>query len=408
MERTQCCVVGGGPAGMVLGLLLARAGVEVTVLEKHKDFFRDFRGDTVHPPTLMLLDELGLGDRFAELPSKRLEKMRMVFGDASIVAADFSRVPGPHKYIEMVPQWDFLNLLAEAAAVEPTFTLRMGAEVTGLREGGGVRYRDSEGVERDLAATLVVGCDGRDSLVRAEAGLVPDEYEVPMDVWWVRVPKFEETGEAAEVFGCFADGLAGMTMDRGDYYQTSYLIRKGQDEALRAEGIEKFRERIGGLFGWGERELAEIRDWDDVKLLNVRMSKLPHWYSDRVLCIGDAAHAMSPAGGMGVNVAIQDAVAAARILAAPLLSGTLTARHLSRVQRRRNFAVTLIQMQQLGEHKMLIEPALDGRLNERTIPLLLRISDRFPMLTAVGAFLGGIGPLREKTPAFARRGTMEG
>ncbi|MFD5095361.1 FAD-dependent oxidoreductase [Amycolatopsis thailandensis] len=403
MERTQCCVVGGGPAGMVLGLLLARAGVEVTVLEKHKDFFRDFRGDTVHPPTLMLLDDLGLGDRFAELPSKRLEKMRMVFGGKAIVAADFSRVPGPHKCIEMVPQWDFLNLLAEAAAVEPTFTLKMGAEVTGLRDGGGVRYRDSDGVERELAATLVVGCDGRDSLVRAEAGLVPREYDVPMDVWWVRVPKLEETGEAAEVFGCFANGLAGMTMDRGDYYQTSYLIRKGQDEALRAEGIEKFRERIGGLFGWGEDELAAIRGWDDVKLLKVRMSKLPHWYSERVLCIGDAAHAMSPAGGMGVNVAIQDAVAAARFLAAPLLRGTLTARDLARVQRKRNFAVTLIQLQQLGEHKMLIEPALNGTLNERTIPLPLRLSDRFPQLTTVAAFLGGIGPLREKTPAFARR-----
>ncbi|MBB5851877.1 FAD-dependent oxidoreductase [Amycolatopsis umgeniensis] len=405
MERTQCCVVGGGPAGMVLGLLLARAGVEVTVLEKHKDFFRDFRGDTVHPPTLMLLDELGLGGRFAELPSRRLEKMRMVIGGTTIVAADFRRIPGPYKYIAMVPQWDFLNLLAEAAAEEPTFTLRMGAEVTGLRQGGGVRYRDSDGVERELAASLVVGCDGRDSLVRAEAGLVPNEYDVPMDVWWVRVPKLEDTGKEAQVFGCFANGLAGMTMDRGDYYQTSYLIRKGQDEAQRAEGIEKFRERIGGLFGWGEGELAAIRDWDDVKLLKVRMSKLPHWYSERVLCIGDAAHAMSPAGGMGVNIAVQDAVAAARILAGPLRRGSLTARDLGRVQRRRNFVVTLTQKMQLGEHKMLVEPALDGTLTERTIPLPLRISDRFPLLTGLSAFMGGIGPLREKTPVFARRGS---
>ncbi|MFC3453923.1 FAD-dependent oxidoreductase [Amycolatopsis speibonae] len=405
MERTQCCVVGGGPAGMVLGLLLARAGVEVTVLEKHEDFFRDFRGDTVHPPTLMLLDDLGLGERFAELPSRRLEKMRMVIGGTTIVAADFSRIPGPHKYIAMVPQWDFLNLLAEAAAEEPTFTLRMGAEVTGLREGGGVRYRDSDGAERELAASLVVGCDGRDSLIRAEAGLVSTDYDVPMDVWWVRVPKREDTGKEAQVFGCFANGLAGVTMDRGDYFQTSYLIRKGQDAERRAEGIEKFRERIGGLFGWTDEQLNEIGGWDDVKLLKVRMSKLPHWYSGRVLCIGDAAHAMSPVGGMGVNIAVQDAVAAARILAAPLLRGTLTARDLARVQRRRSVAVSLARKQQLGEHKMLIEPALDGTLTARTIPLPLRISDRFPQLTAVAAFLGGVGPLREKTPVFARRGT---
>ncbi|MEV7553442.1 FAD-dependent oxidoreductase [Amycolatopsis sp. NPDC089917] len=403
MERTRCCVVGGGPAGMVLGLLLARAGVEVTVLEKHKDFFRDFRGDTVHPPTLMLLDDLGLGERFAELPSRRLEKMRMVIGGKTIVAADFSRIPGPHKYIAMVPQWDFLNLLAEAAAAEPTFTLRMGAKVTGLREGGGVLYRDADGAERELAATLVVGCDGRDSVIRAGAGLVPREYDVPMDVWWVRVPKLEDTGKEAQVFGCFANGLAGMTMDRGDYFQTSYLIRKGRDAEGRAEGIEKFRERIGGLFGWNDEQLDEIGGWDDVKLLNVRMSRLAHWYSDRVLCIGDAAHAMSPAGGMGVNIAVQDAVAAARILAAPLRRGTLTARDLARVQRRRAAIVSLVQKQQLAEHKMLIEPALDGTLTERTIPLPLRLSDRFPQLTAAAAVLGGIGPLREKTPAFARR-----
>lgn len=192
-------------------------------------------------------------------------------------------------------------------------------------------------------------------------------------------------------------------MDRGDYFQTSYLIRKGQDTAQRAEGIERFRERIGGLFGWNDAQLSEIRGWDDVKLLKVRMSKLPRWYSGRVLCIGDAAHAMSPVGGMGVNIAVQDAVATARILAAPLLRGTLTARDLARVQRRRSVAVTIAQKQQLEEHKMLIEPALDGTLNERTVPLPLRISDRFPQLTALAAFMGGMGPLREKTPAFARR-----
>lgn len=251
-SNTGCVIAGAGPAGMMLGLLLARAGVAVVVLEKHTDFLRDFRGDTVHPSTLHLLDELGLGEKFAGLTRSVLDRMRMRVGHTEVVAADFSRLPGRHKYLAMVPQAEFLALLADAGAAEPTFDLRMGAEVLSLlRERGrvtGVRYRDATGTEHDLEAPLTVGCDGRRSIVRRGLGLRLREIAVPMDVWQIRVPK-DGPGKTA-VFARFGSGQAAVTMDRGDYYQTAYLIPRGRDADLRAEDIAAFRARLGELFGW--------------------------------------------------------------------------------------------------------------------------------------------------------------
>ncbi|MGW7006218.1 FAD-dependent oxidoreductase [Streptomyces sp. NPDC054933] len=402
MERTTCCVVGGGPAGMMLGLLLARAGIEVTVLEKHRDFLRDFRGDTVHPSTLRLLDELGLGEQFAKLPFRRMREMRMQIGDATVVAADLRRIPGRHRYIAMVPQWDFLNLLAGAAAREPSFTLRMCTEVTGLRTEGsrvtGVRYVGQDGSPGEIAADLTVGCDGRNSVVRREAGLRPEEFDVPMDVWHVRVPTRFDSVKDGRVFARFVNGQAAVTMDRVDYYQTSYLIRKGQDKELRTNDIQWFRDRLGGLFGWDREVTDAIRSWDDVKLLEVTMGRLPRWYRDGLLCIGDAAHTMSPVGGVGVNLAVQDAVATARILAEPLRRGTVGLGDLARVQKRRWLPMTMTQKSQRAEHEMLLGGTLDGD----RLPVPMRLLQRVPALRTVTGYLGGVGVRPEHAPDFAR------
>ncbi|TLF79619.1 FAD-dependent oxidoreductase [Nocardia cyriacigeorgica] len=407
IERAQCVVVGGGPAGMMLGLLLARAGVQVTVLEKHRDFLRDFRGDTVHPSTLRLLDELGLGERFAQLPAGRLEQMRIQIGASTVVMADFRRIPGRHKYIAMVPQWDFLDLLAAAAAEEPAFTLRMNCAVTGLLRDDsgrvvGVEYRDADGGVHQLSAALTVGCDGRRSMVRREAGLRAIDFDVPMDVWQVRIPKGDNSRDG-EVFGWFGDRQVAVTMDRGDYFQTSYLIAKGSDESMRAEDVAAFRARLASMFGWSQEQVASVRCWDDVKLLRTDMNRLRRWYGDGVLCLGDAAHTMSPVGGMGVNLAIQDAVAAARILAEPLLRGQVTRRDLARVQRRRLLPTVVAQRSQRGEHDMLLGPALAGTLDEHRLPAPVRALRKSPALRGLSAYIGGIGIRPERAPVFARR-----
>ncbi|NBE54233.1 FAD-dependent oxidoreductase [Streptomyces boluensis] len=408
-ERTTCCIVGGGPAGMMLGLLLARAGVRVTVLEKHRDFLRDFRGDTVHPSTLRLLDELGLGARFAALPAGRLDEMRIRIGTSTVTLADFRRMPGrtPHKYIAMVPQWDFLDLLAEAAAAEPTFTLRRSTAVTGLTtlsDGRvtGVRLTDEHGTAGELAADLVVACDGRGSVVARAAGLRQNPYEVPMDVWQVRVPApAPDSAHSGRVLGYFGDGQVAVTMDRGDWFQTSYLIKKGTDAELRRQDVSVLRERLGLLFGWGAETTAAIASWDDVKMLDVTMGRLPRWYTDGLLCIGDAAHTMSPVGGVGVNLAVQDAVATARLLAGPLLHGRVQEADLARVQKRRALPMAVTQKSQLAEHDLLIRPALDGTLDR--VPLPMRLTRRFPLLQGIGAYVGGMGVRPEHAPQFARR-----
>ncbi|GAA2662906.1 MULTISPECIES: FAD-dependent oxidoreductase [Actinosynnema] len=404
MTRTSIAIAGGGPAGMVLGLLLARAGVPVTVLEKHGDFLRDFRGDTVHASTLGLLDDLGLGPAFDAIPPRYVERMRVVLPSGPMTVADMRRLPGRHKRIAFVPQWDLLELLARAGRAEPAFTLVMDAEVTGLlREGQkvtGVRYRTPEG-EVSLGADVVVAADGRTSRVRAEAGLAVRSFGVPMDVWWFRAP-VRDGDELGEVLGRFGRGEGLVAIPRTGYFQCAFLIRKGTDARLRAEGVERFRERVAALMPALADRVGEIASLDDVKLLDVAQNRLRTWHRDGLLCVGDAAHAMSPVGGVGINLAIQDAVAAARLLAGPALRGAVTPDVLARLRRRRVLATAAVQaVQRVAQRGVMREPRASAR--PARVPLPLRLAQRFPVLQGVPAYLVSIGLRPEPTPGFAKR-----
>jgi 2-polyprenyl-6-methoxyphenol hydroxylase-like FAD-dependent oxidoreductase len=404
-EQTTCVVAGGGPAGMVLGLLLARAGVDVTVLEKHGDFLRDFRGDTVHPSTLRLLDDLGLAERFRELPQTKVEQVDFPTPDGPIVMSDFSRLPGNYPYVALVPQWDLLDMLATAGKAEPTFHLRMNTEVTGtLTEGGrvtGVRYRTADGETGELRAELTVAADGRWSVLRQAAGLRPHEFPVPIDAWWFRLPRDANepgTGLNARI----ADRQFALSFDRTDYFQVAYIARKGIDATLRAEGVAAFRSRVAALFPEFTDRVDHITEMDDVKFLDVRLNRLPRWYVDGLLCIGDAAHAMSPAGGVGINLAVQDAVAAARLLAQPLRGHSVGTADLARVQRRRTPATWIVQRLQRILHDSLFAQVVNGtRTTMPSVPVVLM--RRVPALRIVPAYLIGIGFRPERAPAFARR-----
>ncbi|HSE71717.1 MAG TPA: FAD-dependent oxidoreductase [Nocardioidaceae bacterium] len=409
-DRATCVVVGGGPAGMVLGLLLARAGIRVEVLEKHGDFLRDFRGDTVHPSTLQLLDELGLAEQFGRLPSSRLEKVELpVGGGRDVVVADFRRLKVRYPYVAMVPQWDLLNLLAEAGREEPTFTLRMRTEVTDLvRESGrvvGVRHRGEDGSTGETRADLVVACDGRWSIAREQADLRVRELPVPIDVWWFRLSR-TPADPAAALTPRAGRGRFALVIPRTDYLQLAYVARKGTDPQIRARGIESFRRDITELMPELADRVAELESMDAVKHLDVRVNRLRRWHIEGLLCIGDAAHAMSPVGGVGINLAVQDAVAAATLLAGPLGRGSVTPRDLERVRRRRLLPTLVVQTVQRLMHRGLVMPILDGRRMGPPAPVLA-VLQRVPQVSGLTAYLIGVGPRPEHAPDFARRPLSE-
>jgi 2-polyprenyl-6-methoxyphenol hydroxylase-like FAD-dependent oxidoreductase len=407
-HHTTCLIAGGGPAGIMLGLLLARAGIEVTVAEKHGDFLRDFRGDTVHASTLQLLGELGLEDRFRAMPHVDLADYRLPLPrGGTIVLGDFSSLPEPYNHISLAPQWDLLSLLAEAAAEEPTFRLLMNTEVLGpVVDHGrvvGATVRTADGTESVITADLTVACDGRNSDVRAAAGLVPHEYRVPYDVWWFRLSRTEAErhGELPTLLPTIKPPDIMLAMSHHDYYQIAYLAPKGSRERLREEGIISFRRRIARLRPDLADRVDELASMDDLPILDVRMNRLHRWHRPGLLCIGDAAHAMSPSGGVGVNLAIQDAVAAARYLAEPLRQHWITDHDLDLVRRRRLFPTVFLQSGQRLLHTTIYEPAMAGLPGGFELAILvLRL---VPWLSRPVGRLIAIGPRPEHAPDFARR-----
>jgi 2-polyprenyl-6-methoxyphenol hydroxylase-like FAD-dependent oxidoreductase len=397
-----CCIVGGGPAGMVLGLLLARAGVRTAVHEKHADFLRDFRGDTVHPSTLRIVDELGLLDAFLELPHEKLRHLSGVFGEERVALADFSGLPERYSFIALMPQWDFLDFLAEQARRLPALDLRMRSEVEGLVEEGGrvvgVRGRAPDG-PFEMRATLVVGCDGRHSTVRASAGLPLEDVGAPIDVLWFRVPR--DPAMLDDTLLRVTPGRIVVTLARGDYWQCAFVIQKGGAQALHAQGIAHFRREVAAAVPMLAKHVDAIGSWDDVKLLSVSVDRLVRWSRPGLLCIGDAAHAMSPIGGVGINLAIQDAVATANLLGAKLRAGALGGGDLEAVQRRRMFATRLTQQVQVTLQEHVLAPVLSGANASVHPPLPMRLLSRLPTLRRFVARVVGMGvrPEHVRLPA---------
>jgi 2-polyprenyl-6-methoxyphenol hydroxylase-like FAD-dependent oxidoreductase len=400
-QRVTCCIAGGGPAGVMLGFLLARAGISTLVLERHKDFFRDFRGDTIHPSTLQIMHELGLLDAFLKLPHQQIRALRVLVGDTEIQVADFRHLPTVCKYIALMPQWDFLNFLAEQGRRYPDFDLHMETEATdliverdrvvGLRAAG-------PGGPFEIRADLVVGADGRHSTMRERAGFAVTNLGAPMDVLWMRMSRHQSDPEQTGGFVNY--GHLFVTLNRGDYWQCAFVIRKGGYDEVRSRGLDAFRAQIVKLAPYLADRVEELKDWNDIKLLTVAVDRLTRWWRPGLLCIGDAAHAMSPIGGVGVNLAVQDAVAAANILAAPLREGRLTTSDLAAVQRRRTLPMKVVQAVQLAVQSRIVDPLLDSD-KPVTAPWAVRLFNRFPFLRRIPARIVGIGvrPEHVRIPA---------
>jgi 2-polyprenyl-6-methoxyphenol hydroxylase-like FAD-dependent oxidoreductase len=389
--HVQCVVVGGGPAGMLLGFLLARAGVRVSVLEKHADFLRDFRGDTVHPSTLEIIYELGLIDAFLKRPHQEIRELTGRVAGEEVTIADFTHLPTYCKFLVLMPQWDFLDFLAEHARKLDTFELRMETAVTDvIEEGGrivGVRVKTPRG-EEEIRADLVIGADGRRSIVRDRAALTVESLGAPIDVLWMRMSR--RGGDPAQALGNVQDGKIFVMFDRGDYWQCAYVIPKDGFDAIKQRGLEAFRADIASIVPFLADRVGELDDWNDIKLLTVLVDRLRRWHRPGLLCIGDAAHAMSPIGGVGINLAIQDAVAAANILAGPLARGMCSDADLARVQKRRELPTRVVQRAQVVIQERVIGPALSGK-GPQQLPFVLKLLRWFPALRRIPARLVGLG-----------------
>jgi 2-polyprenyl-6-methoxyphenol hydroxylase-like FAD-dependent oxidoreductase len=406
--QTHCCIVGGGPAGMMLGYLLGRAGIETVVLEKHADFFRDFRGDTVHPSTLQVMDELGLIEGFLKVPHQQLQKMDGQFGDDSIRIADLGRLNVKYPFIAMMPQWDFLNFLRESGKRFACLNVMMNASATDLIRSGdavvGITADTPEGPV-EIRAGLTIGCDGRHSIVRERAGLEVEEKGAPMDVLWFRAGR--RANETENLFARVQTGKMLVTFDRGDYWQCAYVIAKDQFDAVKARGLDVFRNDVIDMAPVLSTGMADVKSWDDVKLLTVAINRLKRWTLPGLLCIGDAAHAMSPVGGVGVNLAIQDAVATANLLAAKLAAvkdsrSCPSEDDLDAVRRRRTFPVRMTQTMQVVVQNNIISVALKPGNQPLRAPLFARIVNAIPWLQGITARFVAIGvrPEHVHSPAL--------
>ena len=392
--QTRCVIAGGGPAGIMAGYLLARAGVPVIVLEKHADFFRDFRGDTIHPSTLELMHELGLLEEFLKLPHQELRELRAVVNNQVVPAADFTKFPTRCKFIAFMPQWDFLNFLSSHAKRFPMFQLYMEAEVVDLLTGDsrvvGVRAKTPKG-ELEVRADLVIGADGRHSTVHTRAGLEQREFGAPIDVLWMRISK--KQGDPRQTLGFFQHGMLLVLLDRDDYWQCGFVIPKGGFDEIKARGLTKFQNDIVRFAEFLRDRASELDDWSKIKLLTVQINRLRDWYREGLLCIGDSAHAMSPAGGVGINLAIQDAVATANLLGEKLRAGSVSVNDLRQVQARREWPTRLIQRMQVFIHHYVVTGRISGRRN--SLPFVLRLLKWFPILRQIPARFIGIGPRPE-------------
>ena len=401
--QTRCCIAGGGPAGMMLGFLLARAGIEVVVLEKHADFLRDFRGDTIHPSTLEVMHELGLLKEFLKVPHDEVPKLNGQIGGEMLTIADFSHLPTQCKFIALLPQWDFLDFIAAQAKRYPAFKLLTTTEVTELLFEGervcGVRTKTPEG-ELEIRAELVIGADGRHSVVRDKAGLEVMNLGAPIDVLWFRVSR--SAGDPPQTLGRIDAGNIMVMLNRGSYWQCAFVIPKGGYELIRERGLPAFREIIAKLAPSLHERMTEIREWDDIKLLTVTVDRLRQWSRPGLLCIGDAAHAMSPIGGVGINLAIQDAVAAANILALAFVRGEVTTADLAAVQQRRMFPTRMTQGLQV-----LVQNRVISRVLASTQPIMLpwqlKLVRAWPWLSRIPARVVGMGfrPEHVRTPAVS-------